>query len=97
MQSKKNICRRIRKEIREIKDDSVIGYIKRPNFSMSGNREFFAEGNISVDVYTDEIITFSASGICVRIEGRSLSMCFYSRTSMKITGYIIKLEFEKIR
>lgn len=94
MGKRKNIYRKIRNELREMGDSSVIGYIKRPEFTMSGNREFFAEGNISVEVYTEEIITFTASGMCVKVQGRALSLCFYSRTSMKIAGYITSLEFE---
>ncbi len=94
MQNRKNIYKTLKSELREIKNESVMGYIKRPNFSMSGNKEFFAEGNISVDIYTQERIVFIASGTKVLIDGRSLSICFYNRNTMKVSGYIIKIEFE---
>lgn len=97
MGKRKNIYRKIRNELREIGDTSVIGYIRRPCFSMSGNREFFAEGNISVEAYTEEMITFAASGMYIKVQGRDLSLCFYSRTSMKITGYITSLEFDEVK
>ncbi len=91
---RKNVYRRFRSELQAIKDDSVVDYIKRPSFQMSGNKEFFAEGIISIEIYTQENISFFASKLKVNVSGRELTMCFYNRNTIKISGYITGIEFE---
>ncbi len=91
---RRNLYRRLKDEIKAISDESVAGYIKRPSFQMSGNKEFFAEGIIAVEVYTEEKIIFDASNLKVYIRGRGLCMCFYNRNTVKISGYIIGIDFE---
>lgn len=93
MNVRKVIGGRIKKELSSIKDNSAINYIKRPAFQMSGNRELFTEGQIYVETYTDKNIVFSASGMNIIVSGNELSMCFYNKNLLKISGYIENVKF----
>ena len=94
MHNKADICRRIKSKARQMKDDSVVQYIKRPVFTLSGNREFVAQGHISVEKYTDTEIILRVDKMNVTVSGSSLLMCFYNRHTVKLSGFIASLDFK---
>lgn len=97
MANKKGLYGKIRSEAKKIKNNSLTGYIVRPIFTMSGNIEFIAEGKIFVEIYREEEIKFIVNGMRVTLSGRTLEMCFYNRHTVKITGFIINIEFENTK
>lgn len=94
MRGKRRIYAHLKDGIKQIQSNSVSGYIKRPNFNLSGNREMFVEGHISVEKYDDNEIALSVDEMTVFVNGRELNMCFYNRHTVKLTGFITDIRFE---
>lgn len=84
----------IRREIKKTRQSSVSAYLKRPIFTLCGNRELFAQGDIRIESYGCEEIRFSASGSCVVVQGRGLSMRFYNPRTLRIGGVLTSVEWE---
>ena len=84
------------KEIKEIKDNSVVEYLRRPAISISGNREMIVEGKIQVKKYSEELINFYVNNMDVTVTGSDLSLCFYNKKTMKITGYINNTNYSQL-
>ena len=82
-------------KLNDIKENSVINYFSQPVITMFGNKEFFAEGKISVEKYKDTEIVLNINSLTVRIVGRGLSLCFYSRKTVKAYGFITDLSFDE--
>ena len=93
MSKRSELGRRIMKKAASIKEDSVPAYLRRPVFTLSGNKELVAQGRISVEKYTEEETVIKISGMTVSAYGRGLAMCFYNKTTVKIAGYITSISF----
>lgn len=89
----KNILRRIKAGTESIMDNSPAEYLRRPLFTLSGNRELIAQGEISVEKYGETEIIVTVSKTEVTILGRGLAMCFYNRHTVKLSGYITSVSF----
>ncbi|MBR3996475.1 MAG: YabP/YqfC family sporulation protein [Clostridia bacterium] len=92
----KGIYRKLKSKAVGIKSNSISGYIKRPTFNLSGNRELFAEGKISVEKYGDTEIVMCINGMTVSVSGRGLEMCFYNRYTVKLSGFITGICFDNV-
>ena len=91
---RKRLFDSIRRRMRKTGQNSVAAYLKRPNFTVSGNRELFAEGRIHIESYGRELIGFTASGSRVRVCGRELTMSFYNPHTLRICGVLASIEWE---
>ena len=76
-------------------DNSPLEFIKRPLFTICGNRELIAQGNISVDKYGDTEMKVQVGKLYVTVCGRELTMCFYNRHTVKLAGYITDINFSE--
>ena len=94
MEQKSKLSDRFKGRMKEIRDNSVLNCFSLPTITMFGNREFFAEGKITVEKYTDTEIVLCINTFTARILGRGLSLCFYSRKNVKASGYITDLSFD---
>jgi len=97
MPGRRAFMKSIRTKAREIRDNSVPRYISEPVFNLFGNREFFAEGCISVEKYGECEIVLRVNSIIVSVSGRDLSMCFYSSEKVKLEGFMTSVTFERTK
>ena len=93
MSKRSELGRRIRMKAASIREDSVPAYLRRPVFTLSGNKELVAQGGISVEKYTEQETVIKVSGMTVSACGRGLTMCFYNKTTVKLSGYITSVSF----
>lgn len=89
------LYRRIKLKAESISEDSAFAYLKRPVFTLSGNKELIAQGRISVEKYGEEETVIKVSGMTVSAYGRGLAMCFYNKTTVKLSGYITSVNFSE--
>lgn len=94
MADRRTIYTRVSHKLRNAKNNSVTEYITEASFRIMGNRELFAEGNIKVEKYADTEIVLTVNKMRVALSGRGLSMCFYNKHTVKITGFITGIGFE---
>ena len=95
MSDNRSIYKRIYHKLKNAKDNSVAEYITGASFNILGNRELFAEGSIKVEKYRDVEIVFVVNKMRVSVFGRGLSMCFYNKYTIKITGFITGISFDE--
>ncbi len=90
-----DICRRVKNAARRIREDSALRYIKNPLFTMSSNREFIAQGNITVEKYEDTEVILMIGQLSITALGRGLTLCFYNKYTAKLQGYITSVNFDE--
>ncbi len=91
----KGIYGRIKAKTESLKENSAFEYIRRPLFTLSGNRELIAQGSISVEKYGETEIMIKVNKMTVTATGTGLAMCFYNRNTVKLSGYIKAITFEE--
>ena len=91
------VYRSIKAKTVRIMDNSPMQYLKRPLFTVSGNRELIAQGDVSVDEYGENRIVMMIGKMKITICGRGLMMCFYNRYTVKLTGVITDINFYELQ
>ncbi len=91
----KNIIKKIRSGTERLIDNSPMEYIRRPLFTVSGNKELIAQGDISVEKYGEEEMRMNVSRTSVTVLGRGLTMCFYNKHTVQLSGYILSISFDE--
>ena len=65
-----------------------------PQILLSGGRQVTVEGHLGIRLYSPERIEVRTGQGCVRIDGRSLRVCFLSLGRLVIRGRIHSLTLE---
>ncbi|MBR3769525.1 MAG: YabP/YqfC family sporulation protein [Lachnospiraceae bacterium] len=63
------------------------------NVSLTGNREAWIENYRGILEYSEDKILLQAKNCMLCVEGRKLSIAYYTDTDMKIIGLILSVKY----